>query len=324
MKKILVTGVGAIIGYGLLRSLKLATQKLFLFGIDIHLDAVGQVWTDQFIQSPLTNSEGYFSWFKEIIKKHDIDLVIPGIEQDLHFLSDHRNELAANNIKVVLNNKELIDLSKDKWLSYKEMLHFDPNIAIPSYTENNFSFLAQTLGLPFIVKPRRSYASKGLKKIFNEGDFLSVKNQLETISIAQPIVGTDDEEYTAALFGDGKGTKCASIIFRRKLSVDGSTAKAWVIKDAELDKILDHFCQHFHPTGPTNMQFRKDGKGWKLLEINPRLSSSTSLRTAFGYNEAEMCVNFYLNQQQINQPQLKNGFAVRYIEDYIVYDRHHF
>lgn len=31
---------------------------------------------------------------------------------------------------------------------------------------------------------------------------------------------------------------------------------------------------------------------WKMKEINPRISSSTSIRAAFGYNEAEMCVSY--------------------------------
>ena len=58
----------------------------------------------------------------------------------------------------------------------------------------------------------------------------------------------------------------------------------------------------------------------KLLEINPRISSATSIRTAFGMNEAVMCVQHYLWGKVIEQPVLRAGRAERFIEDRIGYD----
>ena len=59
-----------------------------------------------------------------------------------------------------------------------------------------------------------------------------------------------------------------------------------------------------------------------MLEINPRISSSTSLRKAFGYNEAEMCIDYFLNNSKtvIEKTNIKKGAAQRYIEYYITYD----
>jgi carbamoyl-phosphate synthase large subunit len=57
-----------------------------------------------------------------------------------------------------------------------------------------------------------------------------------------------------------------------------------------------------------------------LLEINPRISSSTSLRAAFGYNEAEFCVRHYLEQALITQPEIRFGYAVRYIADLVTFE----
>ena len=58
----------------------------------------------------------------------------------------------------------------------------------------------------------------------------------------------------------------------------------------------------------------------KLLEINPRISSSTSIRAAFGYNECKMAIEYYLENKKPEQPFIKQGRAVRYIEDYIFYE----
>jgi carbamoyl-phosphate synthase large subunit len=148
---------------------------------------------------------------------------------------------------------------------------------------------------------------------------------LGALLLAQPIVGSNDQEFTVAAFGDGEGGVCASITFQRSLAADGSTAKAWVREDEGLNQVVARLCKHFKPIGPTNLQFRRDVyNGWKLLEINPRISSTSSMRSAFGYNEAAMCIQFYLEQRMPTQPVIRNGFAVRYIEDHIIYDRDHF
>jgi carbamoyl-phosphate synthase large subunit len=57
-----------------------------------------------------------------------------------------------------------------------------------------------------------------------------------------------------------------------------------------------------------------------LLEINPRISSSTSIRTKFGYNEALMSVDYFLNGIIPTQPKIQKGKAIRYTEDLIIYE----
>jgi len=321
---VLVTGVGAIIGYGILRSLRHGDKKLRLIGADIYADAVGQIWADHFVVAPLTSSDNYLSWLDQTIAENKVDLVIPGIEQDVHYFSDHRDFFSRLPVRVALNNQRLIDLTRDKWLTHQELARIGSDARIVSYLEGDFDSLASTLGLPFLLKPRRSYASKGLLRVHEEADFTGAAGKLGHDLMAQPIIGLDDEEYTVAVFGDGLGQVCASIMLQRRLAADGSTAKARVRHHDGLAAVVVALCAHFKPIGPTNLQFRMGGDGWKLLEINPRISSTTSVRTAFGYNEAQMCVNFYFENKQVVQPPLGSGFAVRYIEDCIIHDRDNF
>lgn len=320
----MVTGVGAIIGYGLLRSLRSARPDVRLVGADIYPDAVGQAWCDVFERAPFTASPHYLDWLRETVDKHNVDLLIPGIEQDLYRLSDERSRLEDFNCKVVLNTEKLIELSRDKWAMHQELLALEDPARISSYLAGDYASLAAQLGLPFMLKPRRSYASKGLVRVTCEKDFDAHADRIGDHLMAQPIVGSDDEEYTVAVFGDGKGGASASITLRRRLAQDGSTAKAWVRKEQSMDEVVSRLCAHFKPVGPTNLQFRRDGDSWKLLEINPRVSSTSSIRSAFGYNEAEMSMAFFLEGKSPAQPKLQGGFALRFIEDYIVHDRDHF
>lgn len=324
MTTVLVTGIGAIIGYGILRSIRKADKNIRLVGTDIYPDAVGQAWADHFVLAPLTSSVNYLTWLHQTITANEVDLVIPGIEQDVHYFSDHRDFFSRMQVSVALNDQRLIDLTRDKWLMHQELASIASKARIASYLDGDFDSLSQTLGLPFILKPRRSYASKGLVRVHNKKEFIVSADKLGYDLMAQPITGSDDEEYTVAVFGDGLGHVCASITFQRRLAADGSTSKARVRQHDGLDEVVTSLCTHFKPIGPTNLQFRKDGDDWKLLEINPRISSATSLRTAFGYNEAAMCIDLYLEKKLVIQPPIQNGFAVRYIEDYIIHDRDHF
>ncbi|MDH5765820.1 MAG: ATP-grasp domain-containing protein [Gammaproteobacteria bacterium] len=324
MITVMVTGVGAIIGYGVLRSFHKLDRDIRLIGTDIYPDAVGQAWSDRFFVAPLTSSDGYLAWLEKTIAENNVDLVIPGIEQDLHFFSDHRDIFSESSVSVVLNEHRLINLTRDKWLMHQELASINSDARIDSYLEGDFHTLSKKLKLPFILKPRHGYASKGMIRVHDEMDFMLSAEKLGHDLMAQPIIGCDEEEYTVGVFGNGLGTVNAFIVFKRRLAADGSTVKAWVRHDEQLYEVVSTLCAHFKPIGPTNLQFRKHGDCWKLLEINPRISSSTSLRTAFGYNEAEMCLDYYLDGKVITQPEVRGGFAARYIEDYIVYDRDHF
>ena len=74
--------------------------------------------------------------------------------------------------------------------------------------------------------------------------------------------------------------------------------------------------------GPTNFQFRVENGTAFLLEINPRFSSSNSLRTAFGFNEAEMAIELYLLDREPDAPRIRPGKAWRYTEDFVLHAGH--
>ena len=135
----------------------------------------------------------------------------------------------------------------------------------------------------------------------------------------QPIIGTDDQEYSSSAFCDGRGNVLARMTLRRRLSKEGFTETAEVVFDSDLDSTVDLLCRHFRPIGPTNFQFRKHQGVFRLLEINPRISSATSIRTAFGYNESAMAVQYFLNDERPQQPAIRHGRATRYVDEVIVY-----
>jgi carbamoyl-phosphate synthase large subunit len=320
MHTILVTGVGAIIGYGIIRSLRASRFPVRIVGMDIYPDAVGQRWCDVFEQAVRADQPGYGEHVAGLIRRHSVDLVIPGIEQDVHRLAVDRllPPLAETNARFALNNPELIRIAADKWLTHLELVEAGFPV-IGTCVDGNFQDLVKRFGCPLLMKPRRSYASKGIQRLTTEADFLYWKEKLGEEFMVQEIVGDLQSEYTVGAFGLGDGTLTQQIVFQRVLSSDGSTAKAGVRCIPELETRVEQLAKRFRPDGPTNFQFRFHRGEYLLLEINPRISSSTSLRTAFAFNEAEMCVEYYLEGVTPPTRTLRAGSAARFIEDWVTY-----
>ena len=319
MKNILVTGANAIIGYGILKSIGKSNNKVNLIGSSTIEDSVAQGFCDIFIKAPISKDVGYISWLVNIVHEYNVDLLIPGREEDVYIWKDNIDELKKSGAKILINNVDLISLCEDKWNFYEILKLNNCPYAISSSLSSDFDELVDEFGLPLLLKPRHGSASKGIVKVFDREIFLLHKEKIGKELMVQPLIGKDDEEFTTAAFGDGNGGYYAIINFKRDLSKDGYTEKAEVFESKEIEEAVSGICKILKPIGPTNFQFRLHNGICQLLEINPRISASTSIRSAFGYNESIMAVEYYLENKIPKQPKIRKGRAVRYIEDYIFY-----
>lgn len=317
---ILVSGASGIVGYGILRSLKKYKKDLKLISSTIYENSVAQGFSDVFEKALKTNDENYITWLITTINKHKIDFIIPSIEADLYCWTKNKEVIESTGAKILLNNIDLINLCQDKWTFYESLNASKLPYAIETTLESNFQTLVDKFGLPFLLKPRKGFASQGIVIVDSLALFLKHQSYIGEKLLVQPIVGNAAQEYTTSAFGDGKGGFGCQITLRRTLSSEGFTETAEVYESKKINKAVQDLCKHFKPIGPTNFQFRLHNDEIKLLEINPRISSSTSIRTAFGYNESLMSVDFFMNNTDIVQPIIKRGKAVRYVEDFIYED----
>ena len=320
MNRVLVSGASGIVGYGILRSLRKSTQEVFLVGTSIYDDSVAPAFCDVFELAPPTGTEEYIDWLVAIVRRHCIDMLIPGIEVDMYHWVEHRRNIENAGAMLLLNGPELIALCKDKWTFHLRLKEAGLSCAIDSSLDRNFEALSKQFGLPFLLKPRHGYGSKGIVRVDGFEEFAKHLNEIGPTLMVQPIVGRDEEEYTSSAFCDGSGGYFANMTLKRTLSSDGFTDKAEVVDSADITESIMQLCRVFRPLGPTNFQFRMCSEGPKLLEINPRISSATSIRTAFGYNESAMAVDYFLEHHIPVKPVIRTGKAVRYTEEQIFYE----
>ncbi len=317
MKKytVLVSGASGIVGYGILKSLKSYGYRMI--GTTIYEKSPADYFADVVKIAPMSTSKEYIPWLLDVIEKYDVDIAIPGIEIDMSVWNTNRNILSHTRTTFLLNNADLISLCLDKWRFYREMKKADSKYRIESSIEPNF----HRFSVPFILKPRCGYGSKGLIKVESKSMFERFEAEIGDRLMMQEYVGNPSEEYTVAAFFDMDSSVQAIISMRRKLSSLGFTEVAEIVHLEDMKEVIVGLSNIFKPIGPTNFQFRRHKGNWKLLEINPRISSATSIRTAFGFNEAKMSIEYFLEGKQIKQPKIRNGRAVRYVDDLITYNK---
>lgn len=317
---VLVTGVGAIIGYGVIKSLGMSSIETRIVGTDIYADAVGRHWCDEFIQAPYAVSDEFIPFLLDVIESREIDIVFFGTEQEIYKCVECREQLGDAYRKLVINKPRILELSQDKWEMQQALTQAGlEDLIIPSVIEGDYGEISERWGTTFLLKPRSSYASKGIHVVDSREDFDFYKPKMGAGFMAQQLTGDAEHEYTVGVFGLGDGSYSSMIQMRRKLSQEGATAKAVTMEDGALAEAVRRICRVLMPIGPTNMQFRFHEGGYKLLEVNPRISSSTSIRAAFGFNEAEMSINYFLAGHVV-VPQLRGGSAQRFIDDYVSFN----
>lgn len=321
---VLATGIGAIIGQGIIRGLRASGYRTKIIGLDRSTRPPGPEWCDAFVQKPHCEetSPKYLEFWHSLIREHKIDLVLPGLEVDVDFLDVHRKTLElATNCTIALNRHALIDLANDKWRMH---LHLEAHDfpSIPTVIPTTWEDAMEKLGKPpILMKPCRSNGGRGIVRLHDRNDFDYWIRKAEGPCMLQRIVGSDDEEFTVGSFGLGGGDALDPIIFRRRLCAAGNTVMAEVVTNKLISERVAALNALLQPEGPTNYQFRIEHGEAYLLECNPRFSSSNSLRTKFGYNEAAMSINHFHYRRQPQPPIILGGTGWRYSEDYVTHDR---
>ena len=316
---VLVTAVGGIIGCGIVQSLRISGRVGRILGVDIHPDAVGSHWCDRFERILPAVDERYLDALCEHANRHEVDLVIPGTEEEMLALHDSRNRWPASVPRIALNSPELIESTRDKWKAYETFR----TVGIPTpitTVETNFEAAVGKVGLPMLGKRRNSHSGRGMRGIAAEEDFHEFRKAVGKHDfLFQQIVGSEEEEYTVSVFGFGDGTALTGPLLQRRLAKDGSTGQARTVDDAELNSAVDLVTRQLCPLGSTNYQFRRHEGEFLLLEINPRISSATSIRRAFGFNEAALCVEYFLEGRRPRTGPFRQGTAFRYTADEVRY-----
>ena len=317
--KILVTGAGALLGQGVLRSLRRSTLELHVTAVDPSPLSAGLYWVDDAHLIRFANDPAYLDRFREVLDEVRPDVVIPGTDTELPILAEHREALEREfETHVLVSDPRVVGIADDKYRTaeFLRSAGFHPPASALPEDREELDRLVREVGFPLVVKPRIGARSIGVSVVHDRGELDRALEGREGL-VVQECVGDEAHEYTSSvLVFDGKPE--ASIVMRRDLR-DGNTYRAFTEPSADLNAQVQKLGAALQPYGPANFQFRTDADGGvRVFEINARFSGATPLRALVGFNEVEMCIRRLLLGEPIVQPTVEEAVILRHWSETLV------
>lgn len=273
---VLVTGCGGDIGLGVGRLLKASGLAGRVIGCDIHDDHPGRILFDGAEVVERADSAGYEGRMADVIRAHGVELVVPTSEPELRALcaSDRLDEMAG--VPMLTASRLAMEVGFDK-LATAEFLK---GRGLP-YPWTSVVGEGPPQGQPCIIKKRRGSGSRDVAVV--EEGLVSYFTAKRPDDIWQERLLPDDREYTCGLYRSNGG-ETRSIVMRRRL-VGGFTGFGEVVRDGEIESLLESVADGLELRGSINVQLRLTDRGPVVFEINPRFSSTVVFRHMLGFHD---------------------------------------
>lgn len=315
MVKVFVTGAGAVLGQGIIKSLRLAAQPYHILAADPDPRAVGLYWADTACLIPLATAVDYLDRVTDLLEREKPDVLLVGTDVELMVFAQNKTALeTAYGVKVVVSPPDVIKIADDKWLTCQFLANNGfpyPQSALPEGSEA----LLTRCDFPLIVKPRVGARSVGVHLVHNEYELAMALQQVEN-PIIQENVASAVAEYTSGVVM-ANGRVQAIVTMRRDLR-DGNTYRAYVEPDSAYDSVLCTIAEKLGGDGPLNFQFRVADGVPKIFEINARFSGTTPFRAYAGFNEVDAVVRRVLWGEPVAATVVKPVIILRYWDEIII------
>lgn len=264
IKNILFTGGGGVGNELIWRKLY---KKYNLFFCDVEIENIDPVIPlNSKIKVCHCNSKEYIKEIKKICINKNIDLIVPGIDEELIKLSKNKKKLP----EIFLPNQKAIEICNNKWKTY--------NFCIKNKMLSPFTSLATRFSYKHkkkvIFKPISGRGSIDIFSLDNhrESDalisFLKIKKTIKDFIVQDFIEGT---EYTVTCFINNQNNM---ILPYRIISKKGITKKAVFEDNHKIKNLSLQICKILNIENIINIQLIKKNNKLYLIEINPRISTT--------------------------------------------------
>jgi carbamoyl-phosphate synthase large subunit len=306
MKKILVTGIGGVVGQGILRNIRGMARDLEIVGVNIVRVSAGNHLCDAVYEVPYAYDPHYIDAIRSIVERENVGLIIPSTDYESYYLGVAKDQLPC---PVACSPAEITKFCLDKYLNYQAFAKYGIPFAeslLPSEYNGQFG--------KTVVKPREGRGSRNIN--IDPKDPAAFD---DTYLVQKFLEGP---EITTTVYVTREGGIHGMITFVRELEL-GNTAKAEVVVqyDDALLAIVKKMLEHYKFAGSFNIQSRVTTEGIIPFEINCRISGTNSVRSQFGFNDVAYTVQELLLNEAPTRPRITRGSALRVILDIIYPDK---
>ena len=241
--------------------------------------APARLLADVGVSVPRVQDAGYPARLLEIVREHEIRVVVPTIDPELPVLCELASRIRDAGAEPLVSEAGLLEITGDKWRTAEAFA--ERGIAVPH------SWLPADLpartALPerLFVKPRDGFAS--LHTYAVDRDRLDELLPRVPNAIVQEQL--DGPEVTVDALLDLEGRPLHYVPRRRIRTLAGESIQGVTLDDPALKPFLLQALQaigELGGRGPITLQFFRTGRGPVLTEINPRFGGGFPLGDAAG------------------------------------------
>jgi len=321
----MVLSIGSLLGQNILDALEGRRRNLMVTGLNSVAENPRVFRCDHVYLVPPSESADFEPRLVKIIQDENPDVILPGRDNDILALARLRLRHPGWAEKIPLGSLAAAEIMDDKLLSCRfahgHGLPFAPTVSL-SRGEAEVGRFAGEQGYPLIAKPSAGFGSLGIMILTKPSHLQKLLETGSPDTVLQPFMGIgqsnveaiqnfealtesgipfffhlpDDMQYASqTLIGpDGHVEQPFCSISTMIL---GRCEKSRIVNDPEFRDVSARYARAIADegwVGMFNLQCRKTPEGFFGIEMNGRMSGSTSARTLLGYDEVRIFLDrFY-------------------------------
>lgn len=281
-RRVLLTSVAGLVGTYLTK-LFLRNDSIRVVGIDMNDNAPLKDKLDAFYQVPANNDSEFLKTIKDIIKREQIEYIIPISSYDIKYYSRNIIQKELEPVKYMVVDEEVNNVLhyKDKCYDFLRTL----GISTPKVFYDNIQY-------PAIIKPIDGSGSRGIIKVNNDEELFHNMQLIQTECIIVEYL--EGDEFTVdCLFDFEGGCKGYNIRRREKIAGGGAVISRNDYRyDKQVQDVIRALEQSRMLKGPINFQFKiGNNKDICVFDFNTRLpSGGLPVTVESGFNIPERII----------------------------------
>ena len=331
--KVLLTAAGSPTAPGIIGCLKNNGERnVFVVGTDMKTDATINQMCDLVKLVPPASADNYVDELLRICKEEKVDVLIPGISDELPKLQKRKQEFEDIGTKVSVSEGKGLLIANDKIALYEYMR--ENGFRIPSFrvakSMEQFVDACKRLGYPekaICVKIKNGSGSRGVRIIdptrsrfdifvgekpnsffTTYDDMVSVLSEAKIFPELLIMDFLPGMEYSVDLVADNG--KTLYIVGRESNVINASIPQeATLAYNEEAYQLSMDIVESLKLDGNVDLDFKFDENGHpQLMEINPRLAATLSVCAAGGCNLLYLRVKQLLGEEL---PEININYGVK-------------
>lgn len=316
-KNVLVFPCGSEIGLEVYRALKFSKDFHLVGGSSVS-DHGEFVYEDYVEDIPFIDDDCFIDKLNGIIKKYNIDMIIPAHDSVVLKLAQNSDMVMAT---IVSSNLYACEICRSKKKTYEL---FDGILPVPRV----YKSIDEVDEYPVFLKPDVGQGAKGTKKVNNYEELkFYMEHSDDDLLILEYL---PNEEYTIDCFTDFNGNLLYCEGRKRNRISNGISVSSIAVSNEQFLTFAKKINDKLHMNGAWFFQLKERANGeFGLLEIAPRIAGTMEFQRAFGvnlpllslYNALKIPVSICKNDYEVRMDRaLSTTFKIMYQYDCVYID----